>query len=175
MPASGVQSIEVADFNGDDISDLAVTKTFNAQSSVVLFLGAGDGTFPRSTPPKATLFSASTVIGDFNGDSVPDLAALDLRNNTVGVLLGEQNILGAIHGIVLSTPGTHTISATYSGSSTFAGSRARLSISIFPNLRLLPLQRTIEIAAAELRFPTSTELQCYSLENAASAAHKDSV
>jgi hypothetical protein len=122
IPATDVSSIEVADFNGDNLSDLAVTKTFNAQSSVVLFLGAGDGTFPRSTPPKATLFSASTVIGDFNGDSVPDLAALDLRNNTVGVLLGEQNIMGAIHGIVLSTPGTHTISATYSGSSTFAGS-----------------------------------------------------
>ena len=122
IPATDVRSIEVADFNGDNLSDLAVTKTFNAQSSVVLFLGAGDGTFPRSTPPKSTLFSASTVIGDFNGDSVPDLAALDLRNNTVGVLLGEQNILGAIHGIVLSTPGTHIISATYSGSSTFAGS-----------------------------------------------------
>ncbi len=62
------------------------------------------------------------MIGDFNGDSVPDLAALDLRNNTVGVLLGEQNIMGSIHGIVLSTPGTHTISATYSGFGTFAGS-----------------------------------------------------
>jgi FG-GAP-like repeat/Bacterial Ig-like domain (group 3) len=125
VPASDVQSIEVADFNGDNISDLAVTKTTDAQSSVALFLGAGDGTFPRSTTPKSTSFSASTVTGDFNGDSIPDLAALDLSNNTVGVLLGEQNIMGAIRGIVLSTPGTHTISATYSGFGTFAGSASQ--------------------------------------------------
>ncbi len=122
VPASDVQSIEVADFNGDGISDLAVTETAGTQSSVILFFGAGNGTFPSATAPKATPFAASTVTGDFNGDSIPDLVALDLGNNTVGVLLGEQNILGAIHGIVLSTPGSHTISATYLGSSTFAGS-----------------------------------------------------
>jgi FG-GAP-like repeat/Bacterial Ig-like domain (group 3) len=125
VAASDVQSIEVADFNGDNLSDLAVTRTTGTQSSVVLFLGAGDGTFPKSTAPKVTSFSASTVTGDFNGDSIPDLAALDLSNNTVGVLLGEQSIIGAIHGIVLSTPGTHAISATYSGSSTFAGSASQ--------------------------------------------------
>jgi hypothetical protein len=125
VPASDVQSIEVADFNGDNLSDLAVTKGTGTQTSVVLFLGAGDGTFPRSTKPKPTPFSASTITGDFNGDSIPDLAALDLRNNTVGVLLGEQNIIGAIHGITLSTPGTHTISAIYSGFGTFAGSASQ--------------------------------------------------
>jgi VCBS repeat protein/Big-like domain-containing protein/chitobiase/beta-hexosaminidase-like protein len=131
VPASDVQSVEVADFNGDNLSDLVVTKTTGTQSSVILFFGAGDGAFPRSTTPKATSFSASTVTGDFNGDSIPDLAALDLSNNTVGVLLGEQNIIGAIHGIVLSTPGAHTISAIYSGFDTFAGSAGQpLTINI---------------------------------------------
>ena len=55
VPASGVQSIEVADFNGDGISDFAVTKTFNAQSSVVLFLGAGDGTFSEINSAKSDI------------------------------------------------------------------------------------------------------------------------
>jgi hypothetical protein len=129
--ASGVQSIEVADFNGDGISDLAVTETADTQSSVILFFGAGDGTFPTATAPKATPFAISTATGDFNGDGIPDLVALDLSNNTVGVLLGEQNIMGAIHGIVLSTPGTHSISATYSGFGTFAGSTGQpLTISV---------------------------------------------
>jgi len=131
VPVSDVQNIQVADFNGDNISDLAVTRGTGALSSVILFFGAGDGTFPRFTKPMPTPFSASTVTGDFNGDSIPDLAALDLSNNTVGVLLGEQNIIGAIHRIALSTPGTHTISATYSGSSTFAGSAGQpLTINV---------------------------------------------
>jgi Bacterial Ig-like domain (group 3)/FG-GAP-like repeat len=122
LSAPNVQGFAVADFNGDGISDLIVTELINNQPSVVIFLGAGDGTFPGSTTPTATPFVVSPVIADFNGDGLPDLAALDPTSNTAGALLTNLITAGTLDGITLSKPGTHVITATYSGTSALASS-----------------------------------------------------
>ena len=120
--ATNMQDFEVADFNGDGISDLIVTELINNQPSVVVFLGAGDGTFPHSTMPTATPFITSPVVADFNGDGLPDLAALDQGSNTMGALLTNLTTPGTLDGITLSKPGTHVITVTYSGTSALAPS-----------------------------------------------------
>ena len=92
--------VAVADFNLDGNLDLVIGANRanngspgNAISDVnfgsQLFLGKGDGTF---TGPQDYLVGAqanSLVVGDFNGDGAPDVAAGDQGENFVTVLLNQ--------------------------------------------------------------------------------------
>ncbi|HEY1250583.1 MAG TPA: FG-GAP-like repeat-containing protein [Thermoanaerobaculia bacterium] len=66
---TGPEGVAVADFNGDEIPDIAVTGDGFA---VVVFLGVGDGTFV----PQAQIDGSgqSIVSADFDGDGAMDLA-----------------------------------------------------------------------------------------------------
>jgi parallel beta-helix repeat protein len=76
------------DFNGDGKVDLALDAGF--RSTVYVLLGNGDGTFQPPAAYKLPYFSApdSIVVGDFNGDGVPDLAVAD-TGGAIDVLLGR--------------------------------------------------------------------------------------
>jgi hypothetical protein len=79
-----------ADFNGDGIPDLAIP--LYGQSEIAIALGKGDGTFaaPAITsvsPPNGDL--TQLLVGDFNGDGLPDLAVIDGNHSVVDVLLGN--------------------------------------------------------------------------------------
>jgi len=87
----------VADFNGDHKLDIAVAGlATNGTGAAYIFLGNGDGTF--SAPAR---FSSGgqgiglMVAGDFNGDTIPDLAILNYGTSQVpsniAVLLGNGN------------------------------------------------------------------------------------
>ena len=67
-PPVNPTSIQIADFNGDGIADLAMIGSGNP----MILLGKGDGTFqaPQSFPFQ----ESALVVGDFNGDGLPDLA-----------------------------------------------------------------------------------------------------
>ena len=84
-------SVEVGDFNGDGIADLAVTN-YGGESLTIL-LGSGNGTFSSAANSPVTVGSgpSSVVLGDFNGDGIPDLAVANYGANTVTVLLGNGN------------------------------------------------------------------------------------
>ncbi len=68
-----ISFIVIGDFNQDGKADIAATSA--ASSSVSIFLGNGDGTFTQAatSPTTSGIGPGSIVIGDFNGDHIPDL------------------------------------------------------------------------------------------------------
>ncbi len=88
------RAIAIADFNGDNFMDLAVTRCAEAActttASVAVMFGNGNGTF--QTP---LVYSAgginpySIAAGNFNGDTRPDLAVANYGSNNIGVLLNN--------------------------------------------------------------------------------------
>lgn len=76
----------VADFNGDNRLDLAVTGA--STGKVVILIGDGTGGFTRggSFGPQSGL---SLAVADFNRDGHPDLAVPDKTNNLLKILLGN--------------------------------------------------------------------------------------
>ena len=85
-------SIVVADFNGDHIPDVAVANgVYNSGAgSVGILLGNGDGTFQPVRRYKAGGYPFQIVVGDFNGDGIPDIAVLSAGTyNKIHILLGN--------------------------------------------------------------------------------------
>jgi hypothetical protein len=85
-------SVAVGDFNGDGILDLAVANQGSspdyADGNVSVLLGQGDGTFRSARNYTAGIGPSSVVVGDFNGDGIPDLAVADAGGGA-SVLLGN--------------------------------------------------------------------------------------
>jgi len=85
-------SVAVGEFNGDGAQDLAVanvgTSPLYADSSISVLLGNGDGTFQPAQSFGAGSGPRSVAVGDFNGDTVQDLAVANGASGDVSVLLG---------------------------------------------------------------------------------------
>jgi VCBS repeat-containing protein len=84
-------SVAVGDFNGDDDPDLAVAAVANGSGTVSVLLGGNGGSFTPLTPDRDLAIGGapwSVAVGDFNGDSDPDLAVANQSSNNVSVLLG---------------------------------------------------------------------------------------
>jgi hypothetical protein len=79
-----------ADFNGDGIPDLAVP--LYGSNEIAILLGKGNGTFANpimASVPGSNVNVGQVVVGDFNGDGIPDLAVIDSDNSVVDILLGN--------------------------------------------------------------------------------------
>jgi hypothetical protein len=103
-PGGGFQShllvVAAADFNLDGNLDLVVGGLIQDQGSpgnffsdvnlgAQLFLGNGDGTFAGPQDYLVGAQTTSLVVGDFNGDGAPDVAAGDQGENFVSILLNQ--------------------------------------------------------------------------------------
>src|SRR5262249_23091049 len=111
----------VADFNGDGRADVVL----DAFGRTDTYLGLGHGTFrppvssvaPGGQPGEGdAFFNGHRAVGDFNGDGVPDLAAID-DSLRARVLLGRgdgtfQPVPG---GIELGEYPEHLVAADFNG------------------------------------------------------------
>jgi VCBS repeat-containing protein len=89
--AAGDGSVSVAagDFDGDHDPDLAVANEFaNFSGTVSVLLGGPGGSFAAAASVLAGFFPFSVAVGNFNGDSDPDLAVANTGSGDVSVLLG---------------------------------------------------------------------------------------
>jgi hypothetical protein len=83
----GAYAVVIADFNSDSKPDIAVSN--QSTNDVSLFVGNGNGTFQPAVnvsvaPGTTPLFMA---VGDFNGDTKPDIAVANNGSNFITVLL----------------------------------------------------------------------------------------
>jgi hypothetical protein len=98
------KSVAVADLNGDGIPDLAVANfcgitadNCTSAGTVSILLGRGDGTFQSAVNYDTGYQPQSVVVGDFNNDGIPDMAAAnycgsyycDANSSTVSILIGK--------------------------------------------------------------------------------------
>jgi hypothetical protein len=85
-----VTGIHVADLNGDGTQDLILTGKRGTTGIVATMLGNGDGSFQSPIETDFTgAASASTVVGDFNGDGILDVALIN--GGYVKVMLGKSD------------------------------------------------------------------------------------
>jgi hypothetical protein len=87
---TGPTGLAVGDFNGDGDLDLATTvSTAAAGDSVAILLGATGATFGSPTTfPLGADFPTDIAVGQFNGDSDPDLAVTNQNTDNVAILIG---------------------------------------------------------------------------------------
>jgi hypothetical protein len=81
-------SVAAADLRGNGITDLIVTSTGPTDPGVSVLLGNGDGTFRAPVRYQVGTGAGSVLVGDFNGDGIPDLAVIS-AGHTASVLRGN--------------------------------------------------------------------------------------
>ncbi len=86
---SSPSSVAVGDFNGDGRPDLAVANQVVPVGTVSVLLGGTGGSFGAPTSFAAGNGPASVAVGDFNGDSKPDLAVANVNSGNVSVLVNS--------------------------------------------------------------------------------------
>jgi hypothetical protein len=71
----------VADFNNDQIIDLATTSMVS--DSLLVFLGTGNGSFRSAIKTKLSFSMSSVCVSDFDGDGVNDIAEVSFSNTYI--------------------------------------------------------------------------------------------
>ncbi|HEY6376298.1 MAG TPA: Ig-like domain repeat protein [Edaphobacter sp.] len=84
-------AVAVGDFNGDGHADLAVANVEADSVSILLGNGSGGFTQPSGSPVAVGSWPNDVVVGDFNGDGIPDLAVPNFESNNVSILLGDRS------------------------------------------------------------------------------------
>jgi hypothetical protein len=100
LAGGGFAPTVVADMNNDGIPDLV--QTYTPESYVGVLLGRGDGTFVGSasvTVPYSG-FAAQSVVGDFNGDGIPDVITA-VENGYPWMQTGPVETMGEWFGTIV--------------------------------------------------------------------------
>jgi len=79
--------VAAGDFNGDGNLDMAIVN--QAQSTVSILLGNGDGTFAAHVDYATGNTPVAVAAGDFSGDGKLDLAVVNKLGNSISILLGN--------------------------------------------------------------------------------------
>jgi YD repeat-containing protein len=133
---SPISQLQVGDIDQDGISDIVAARDF--QSTVAVLLGTGSGTFESAIDLPFDFYGqARTFLGNLNGDSILDIATLNLDNDpntpnpeniNVSVLLTNSvNPLFGDSSIVTGTE-TYTFDPTFSQQTSFTDELGRQTL-----------------------------------------------
>ena len=111
------QNVWPADFNGDDLTDLAGSEDLPSRGGagrVMVLVGNGVGNF---TETKVTTYVGHVLgVGDFNGDGRADLVVADAANANPAILPGNgDGTFGAPRAVAATTDVTFALSADLDG------------------------------------------------------------
>lgn len=139
------QKLVVGDFNGDGYVDLALSDTM--LSLVIILPGAGDGSFGTYVSIGGALYGNDELASaDFNGDGIPDFAVSTSGVDFPIVLMQPtMSYVATVNGVSVSGPGSHNVSASYAGDSTYQASTSTSTaqlFAVFPNPSLSPAPGT---------------------------------
>lgn len=104
--------LTTGDFNGDGITDLAISNSSSDNVSVLLgngSAGQGDGTFAAGTTFATGDSPRSVTTGDFNGDGITDLATANFQSNDLSVLLGVGDGEFSAHATFMAGEQPHSL------------------------------------------------------------------
>jgi hypothetical protein len=116
-----ITSINVGDFNGDGVPDLAMTDEFG---TLIVYVGNGSGSFTAYTPPTLVSgFGLALVcaVGDLNGDGRSDVA-LGGYSNLISLYTTEPTETATATGNISLSSGQHLVDGSYSGDSNYNSS-----------------------------------------------------
>ena len=91
-PSAGLDDLAVADFDGDNNPDVAVSTAegFFASGSLTIAFGDGSGSFAALQRYPAGATPNSLGVGDFNADLKPDLAVTNTFGRSISVLMNSS-------------------------------------------------------------------------------------
>ena len=89
LPLAGTFEIQTGDFNHDGNADLVVSSANAADTTVVVLLGVGDGTFGAPISVPAGPQPGNIVLGDYNLDGHLDIAVNNINAPRVSILRGN--------------------------------------------------------------------------------------
>jgi M6 family metalloprotease-like protein len=118
-PNATPSGIVTADINRDGHADIVVVNYNGSVASVLL--GAGDGTFDVKQVAVDD-GSASVAVGDFNGDSLLDLATVSSTLGSTSVRLAQTLFDGSISPVDLPGLKNDQVDAVYTGAGNFQAS-----------------------------------------------------
>jgi hypothetical protein len=105
--------IAVADFDGIDGPDAAVSNAADNNLTVLLNRGDGDGGFNTLPSVPVGANPSAVVAGDFNGDTVVDLAVANRDDNTVTILTNNGGGVFAQHQVIPVGSGPSALAVGY--------------------------------------------------------------
>lgn len=90
-----IEDLEVNDLNGDGVADIVVA---HGGTSISVLFGNGDGSFGGLEAITSTGTTRGTTTGDFNGDSIVDIASVDYNTGAVSVFIsnGDGSFLAGV-------------------------------------------------------------------------------
>jgi hypothetical protein len=150
-------SVAIGDLNGDGILDLVVANDYDSPSNyqqgvgdsvVSVMLGNGDGTFqPGVTYDSGGFEATSAVIGDVNGDGIPDVIVTNCGPSGVRCY-GGPDAIGVISVLLGNGDGTFRQGGTYSSGGYYTNSVAIADINGDGNPDLVVLNTCLELNSA---------------------------
>ncbi len=89
LPLAGTFDIATGDFNHDNHADVVVSSANSADTTVVVLLGVGDGSFGAPISVPAGTQPGNIVLGDYDLDGHLDIAVNNINAPTVSILRGN--------------------------------------------------------------------------------------